>query len=398
MTVQMHERAIDKIKGIIRELLINPELKEGPPFFNYKTKPFEDIASELNKRKNGFEASALICEYIFISVSDHYCRENSLSTIRNIASENVGHCVDFIFSYYNATPFEYEVEFPLKQLGVLPHSDNYPFVNIGIERVRRLGLLDGFDEHAVLKIKSIGCFTGYYPTSFMKYIFQELNVFIFLLKTKKVLKRKSGMHSALSFPVFMEGYIRGEPAHNITVKNIQHSHMSNKTTLSLSVSKFLSEIVINPDISIEYKNEKINECLNITNALLQHESKEALRIRAAIDWLVQSDIIDDETISFIQICMGLESIFGDDDNEGSLTTILADRCAYLIGRSIKERGEIKNLFRDIYRIRSKIVHGVRNHLSEKEEHLLYIARSFLINSILKEINNLELSVNEGQSE
>lgn len=390
MTVHMHERAIEKIKGIIRELIINPELKEGPPFFNYKTKPFEDIASELNKRKNGFDANAFICEYIFVSTSDNYRRENSLSTISDIAPENLESYVDVVFDCYNGTPFEYEVEFPLKQLGVLPYSDNHPFINIGIGHARRFGLLEEYDEYVVFKIKSTGCFTGYYPASFMKTIFQGLNIFIFLLKTKKILTKKSGMHSALSFPAFMEGYIRGEPAHNVTAKNIQYPYMSSKSTLSLSVSKYLSEIVINSELQVAHKNEKKIECLNIANALLGHESKEALRIRAAIDWLIQSDIVDDETISFIQICMGLESIFGDDDNEGSLTTILADRCAYLIGRNIKERGEIRSLFRDIYRIRSKIVHGVRNHLSEKEEHLQHIARAFLSNSILKEINNLEL--------
>ncbi|MES0290852.1 hypothetical protein [Citrobacter freundii] len=398
MTVQMHERAIEKIKDVIRELITNPAMREGPPYFNYKSAPFESIASELNKRKNGFDASSLICEFIFLSTYDHYRRENSLSATSEITPENITSLVEMVFDCYNATPFEYESEFPLKQLGTLPNFNDYPFVNIGIDRVSRLGLIEAFDEYSVFKIRDAGCFTGFYPASFMKAIFQKLNVFIFLLEKRKVIKRKSRMHSALSFPAFMEDYIRGEPAHRITVKNISYPYMSTTSNLSLSVSKYLSEIIINSDLPDGRKEQEIIECLNITNSLLQHESKEALRIRAAIDWLVQSDVVDDETISFIQICMGLESVFGDDDNEGSLTTILADRCAYLIGKNIKDRREIKNLFRDIYRIRSKIVHGVRNHLSEKEEYLQHIARAFLSRSILKEIDNLELLLNVAHDE
>lgn len=195
----------------------------------------------------------------------------------------------------------------------------------------------------------------------------------------------------------MEDYIRGAPTSNIMVKNSGRPYLNRTVSVSLSLSKFLNELVLNSAVTEDYREEKTSESFETANLLLTNNSKEALRIRAAIDWLVQADMTDDETMSFIQICMGLESIFGDDDYEGSLTTILADRCAYLIGKNIKDRGEIKTLFRDIYKVRSKIVHGVRNHLSEKEEHLQYLARAFLSKSILKEIDNLELMSNGGEN-
>ncbi|MBI0276284.1 hypothetical protein I6H07_10785 [Hafnia alvei] len=95
-------------------------------------------------------------------------------------------------------------------------------------------------------------------------------------------------------------------------------------------------------------------------------------------------------MSFIQVCIGLESIF-DYDYEGGLTNILSDRCAYLIGKNINDRKNIKKAFKEIYQIRSKIIHGVRNHLSEKEEYLRYVARMYLNKSIMREIDNLELT-------
>ena len=167
--------------------------------------------------------------------------------------------------------------------------------------------------------------------------------------------------------------------------------MTRTINIPLVISKHLNDLKVNSDFSEEKIIKLTQHSFHTANLLLTNTSKEALRIRSAIDWYVQSDITDDDTMSFIQVCMGLESIFGDDLYEGGLTTILSDRCAYLIGKNIKDRGEIKSKFRDIYQIRSKIVHGVRNHLSANEEHMLYYARYFLRKSILKELDNIELS-------
>ena len=50
-----------------------------------------------------------------------------------------------------------------------------------------------------------------------------------------------------------------------------------------------------------------------------------------------------------------------------LGELLRNRCAYLIGKSHKQREEVLADFRDIYDLRSKIVHRgkVRLHLKER---------------------------------
>ena len=99
--------------------------------------------------------------------------------------------------------------------------------------------------------------------------------------------------------------------------NFKYSWMNSSVHISESVGKFLHNFIFNSEFEEGYIIEKIDHSLQLMNAIVKDESKEALRIKAAIDWLVQSEITDDETMSFIQICMGLESIFGDDDYEGA---------------------------------------------------------------------------------
>ena len=396
----MHERSIEKIKRIIQELITNPELKDGPPFFDYKNAPFESISVELNKRKNGFDASDLTCKLIFLAVSDDFCRRKTLPNVNSVASEGEGvisELVEEVFDCYHSTPFEYIVEIQMKHLQLIHDTNDKPVVNLGVGQTLRLALVESYDEYTIFKIKQNGYYSGFYPESFMKNTLQSMNVVLFFLLVNQVITQKSSMYRSLSITSFMEDYIRGAPTSNIMVKNSGRPYLNRTVSVSLSLSKYLNELVLNSSVTGDYREEKTNESFETANLLLTNNSKEALRIRAAIDWLVQADMTDDETMSFIQICMGLESIFGDDDYEGSLTTILADRCAYLIGKNIKDRGEIKTLFRDIYKVRSKIVHGVRNHLSEKEEHLQYLARAFLSKSILKEIDNLELMSNGGEN-
>lgn len=109
----------------------------------------------------------------------------------------------------------------------------------------------------------------------------------------------------------------------------------------------------------------------------------------AIGWYMNSSYNEDDTMAFLQICMGLEAIFGDDQDQGGLTKMLADRCAYLIGKNINQRRKIRESFGKIYTIRSKIVHGVINRLSDDDKFMRNYAKGLLQAALKKEIVNLE---------
>lgn len=130
--------------------------------------------------------------------------------------------------------------------------------------------------------------------------------------------------------------------------------------------------------------------LDKTANLIQTNDDNAQFLKSAIEWAFDSQIEENETISFIQVCIGLEAILGEETGRESLTETLADRCAYLLGRSIEKRRKIRGTFRDFYKLRSKLVHGRSMRLKDEEKWVLKWGKNILDGTILQEIERLNL--------
>ena len=94
---------------------------------------------------------------------------------------------------------------------------------------------------------------------------------------------------------------------------------------------------------------------------------------------------DNDTLAFIQACIGIEAVIGDDTKD-NITATLADRCAYLLGDSISARKKIREKFEKLYDIRSKVVHGRKACLDDEQRHFLDYAQIMLKRVIGKEIS------------
>ena len=72
-----------------------------------------------------------------------------------------------------------------------------------------------------------------------------------------------------------------------------------------------------------------------------------------------ADTAENSTVAFLQRCIGLEAILGDDENVRTipLTDRLADRYAYLMGRTPSERSGLRGQFREVYGHRSDVIHS-----------------------------------------
>jgi len=377
----MHENARTKIKDTIREILNTPAIAFTGRTGHFDFSLYEVLANELNKRKIKFKIDKLSCWIIFDAAKKHY-----FQAISTTDAQAVNDFVNTLCSIYCETPMDYSIDFHFRNIKIDMKPIDYEFVSIKSGEDVSFGLFEKKEKYAIVSIKSNGFFSSGYPSSFFKNILQDLKSFVFLLKSANLIKLGKKDLSSSMF-LSMSGY-----GDNIQIEciNNKYNWMNSSASISESINNFLYNLVLTNDVEPEEVIKKIDESLLLLNSLIKINTKESLRVRAAIDWLVQSEITDDETMAFIQICMGLESVFGDDDYEGGLTTILSDRCAYLIGRNIKDRRFIKDTFKKIYQIRSKIVHGVRNHLSDDEDHLRHLAHYYLERSILKEIKNLDL--------
>ncbi len=95
-------------------------------------------------------------------------------------------------------------------------------------------------------------------------------------------------------------------------------------------------------------------------------------------------------MSFIQNCIGLECILGEGVGDLPVTATLADRCSYLIGTDPKGRKTIKEKFKKLYKIRSKLVHGNISRLSEEADEYHRWGQVILDFAISKEIKNYKI--------
>lgn len=117
---------------------------------------------------------------------------------------------------------------------------------------------------------------------------------------------------------------------------------------------------------------------------------DAVRIKAASEWWIDASASQNETISFLQFCIGFEALLGDDDNnsERGITERLADRFAYLLGGTQSERTELKIKFRAVYKKRGNIVHQREPHLTINDSGARYEAKEMLSKAVMSEFKAL----------
>jgi hypothetical protein len=109
-------------------------------------------------------------------------------------------------------------------------------------------------------------------------------------------------------------------------------------------------------------------------------NKDAEPIRASMEWYIESEITGNQTMSMLQASIGLEALLGDED-KGRVTEKLADRYAYLAGKTVSEREELREKFLNVYSYRSHIVHGRRTSLGLENLRHLINARAMLSTAI-----------------
>lgn len=166
----------------------------------------------------------------------------------------------------------------------------------------------------------------------------------------------------------------------------------------LTVSDPHGKVMLSRKIA-ETKTEKI-EALQLELSDIRKildctiDGLDATRIRTALEWSFDSQQNENQTLAFIQACIGLEALLGDDEQDEPLTTRLADRCAYLLGQGHQDRGRIRTMFKEIYKVRSKLVHGRTPTLNFHDAKQLDFAQSFLDAVIRKERISLVRTLNK----
>jgi hypothetical protein len=109
-------------------------------------------------------------------------------------------------------------------------------------------------------------------------------------------------------------------------------------------------------------------------------------------WLFDSRSNGDALMGFMQLAICAEVLLGTEDGGEGVTAMLATRCAYLIAGSTKERDDLMTEFKNIYKVRSKIVHRGLGTLKENERNQ-FRRLQIICNRVLQK--EIQLAVMDG---
>jgi hypothetical protein len=166
-----------------------------------------------------------------------------------------------------------------------------------------------------------------------------------------------------------------------------------RAELSRNIADWIQRIIINRDVigpgeeSVKiFLRDKLKQVISLLNT--KEDDIYCSPIKSAVEWAFDAEIIENETVSFIQRCIGLEAILGTGISE-TLTDTLADRCAYLLGTNLEARNNIRKNFKEMYKIRSKIVHGRAVRLNDVEKGNFSWSKRIVDRVIRKELEYIK---------
>ena len=417
-----HEKAREALKKHLENILSSCVMDKGNVNFDRSTD--EDLYKYINeakKHKKTWMREIYLYGLLYKQVSDYLVEH--IEKIREISGkikDIIGEpgitdlCVKII-SYLESIPRKYLVFFELPAvhgLGLkeIKLTDDISFV----ERVGESDFSDikiptwsllGGDYTLTLekgrlyiRIAVDGYTDGTVESSAIKKAYSKFKQVILLSNLSGILKE--GQRD-LSLGLL------GSVSHQIFVVNSRDPNIEKYLVyFPQTVSNYISKLRLNEDILKPPKFETLLETFENKEIPTSNDKAKLLKnrfqypvkllktpdndenaesIKSAIEWAFDSHANDNDTLAFIQACIGIEAVIGDDTKD-NITATLADRCAYLLGDSISARKKIRENFEKLYDIRSKIVHGRKACLDDEQRHFLDYAQIMLKRVIWKEIS------------
>ncbi|WP_152983351.1 HEPN domain-containing protein [Stenotrophomonas chelatiphaga] len=116
------------------------------------------------------------------------------------------------------------------------------------------------------------------------------------------------------------------------------------------------------------------------------------RLESAARWFFDSHAGSNSQVKFVQVMIAFEILLGDEKmaKETGLSTLMANRCAYMIGATAAQRTNIIEAFKEGYSIRSRIVHAGVSRLTDTEKGNFSYMQKLCCLVIQHEVNALRV--------
>jgi hypothetical protein len=412
----VHPKAIQKIEKKIKGSLINCYIKDSRPQYESFTPHVESLEKEILKHTRKwmdlFDVFFIFYEFVYEAIENKTANGKKLEgNLWDILGEEEGQkLTESIKNYIISIPRTYDIYIPFPNISEsLPKSINLSndislIVFVDKEEIPggyQKGIRGIFSEQ--LELNKL-----YYKQRLNGYCGRQLenislkravNNFKILLH-QGIYKKLFKLSPVDKARVGLQGMMAHYQVPKVNVSSVDITGDSNKlktAELPLDFSILLDNISFDFENVLLAKAKEIGQLaiaidtyLKKAIELIECDDEESKRVKASIQWCFDSHIARNKTLAFLQVCIGLEALLGDDSPTGSLTATLADRCSYLISPDIKGRKQIKKDFEDLYEVRSKLVHGNVLELDSSQNWYLNWGRKILEYAIAKEIEHLTL--------
>ncbi|HYG08130.1 MAG TPA: hypothetical protein VD865_17200 [Stenotrophomonas sp.] len=377
------------------------------------------LVAQLTER---LERATVLANYVILTQS------MDLASIRSLPDK--GELAEALRAYIGESPFDTFVESELKKFrgrGPILGAEEKPLAEVpefgAPSRIAR-EVVDRFDslpwqyELSVRLPNAVGGFlatnVGRFDLSPHHRLVTGADLRAFPLRHRRksldvlgLANQSAWEDDATYFQVSMSGYVDGQPTEPFYRAR---ESLSAFFGLGIALGLFIdrtSRIRLGPDIE-EYLVHRLSH-----NGWLEHHpleveefhelgfhrvalaTREPDKLRSSLDaiatvlrapaganialaarWLFDSYCGQDALLQYVQAAVAIEILLGDEnaDPDVGLTALMANRCAYLIAKTPDARGELIKLFREIYKVRSKIVHRGKNRLNRQEQQLFLALR------------------------
>lgn len=129
---------------------------------------------------------------------------------------------------------------------------------------------------------------------------------------------------------------------------------------------------------------------SISPIVKMFSSKDGHKLITAAIWIFRANLSPKSMDTILESTIAIEVLLGDRETSDriGLSKLMANRCAYALGKSFVERKEIIDFFVDFYRVRSDIVHNGKFKFEDGEINVVHKGLALSQRILRHEINLL----------
>ncbi|QKY09493.1 HEPN domain-containing protein [Janthinobacterium lividum] len=392
---KLHDNSRKKIADILKRILIN--FKDGTNGVALNRIELEKLSREILKNYSEILDEKDINGIVYENFSNflpNHDLDLFTKRITDISDDEHKSFSNSVLSELDRLPVTYDIYFPLPKLelekSVEVSSEIMLFVGATL-----LGTEIGFGnpKTTYLKIQANGYASRDKNQSAIYYALSKMKKFIEIGRLKGIFWTSPFDNALYS--------LLGQHSIEIIKAQVIESEYPNKVTsclLDVNISTYLAKI----RLLLEWEkldllelikvpqSETINKISTTFNIIDNEEiSDNCNGLKRALEWSFDAEADEDEKISFVKKCISLESALGEGNETDSITDRLSDRCAFLVSKTPNERNATRKSIKEIYKLRSKYVHGVIDRFTEENRKSADSCHWYLDKVLNKELDELE---------